>query len=58
MEACPNDVKIPRNFSIINQLTMNNDMKKAKKEYKRLMRENGAAGVCKDQCHLFNHFFA
>jgi hypothetical protein len=23
-------------------------MKKAKKEYKRLMRENGAAGACKD----------
>jgi predicted aldo/keto reductase-like oxidoreductase len=43
---CPNGVKISQNFSLINNYSMNKNLKAAQKEYTKLLKENGTADAC------------
>lgn len=43
---CPQGVRIPQNFSMINNLHESKNLKKAQKAYKMLLKQNGAPQAC------------
>lgn len=45
---CPSGVAIPRNFSILNSFSSHKDLKRAKKEYKKLAADKDALSTAKD----------
>ncbi len=43
---CPQGVLIPRNFAVINNLSVSKDLAKAMREYKKITKQNGGADRC------------
>jgi hypothetical protein len=46
-QPCPNGVLIPRNFSLLNDFNGTKDLKRTQMRYNMLLKENGAASLCK-----------